>query len=358
VGIESISLQWSLMHVTQLVLLHKQLGAFLHQSPPAYRLLDGPGEVVVVYVSVLAARAWVGLGPLEPIVNSILDYAEGFSQVYGSQFDFAPSPVHALLIVVLVSVIARSLQLPYATRNGVLLCLLFRPTISSLTLAPDNLMDVVAAGLYINLIMADVVVARMAKRDLHPILVVMGVVSSFYNLASIVLLVFYIMSVFSEICAYTKLTILSPNINVYCDGIFDMCHIGHMKAFGHAAAFGTRLYVGVCNDEDSTVYKRTPIMTMDERMEVVAACKCVYKVIPNAPCHPGTLTEEFIKEHNIHIVAHGAEYDTPTDKYYVVPRKLGIVRTTPRTQGWLIKTPICWGLGKIPRAGIRALRAV
>lgn len=106
-----------------------------------------------------------------------------------------------------------------------------------------------------------------------------------------------------------------------------------MTAFKNALKHGTRLFIGVISDEDATPYKRPPIMTMQERCEVVQACKYVYKVIPNAPCKAGDLTEEFIKKHNIHIVAYGEEYNTPTDKYYEVPRRLGIARTIPRTDG-------------------------
>lgn len=61
------------------------------------------------------------------------------------------------------------------------------------------------------------------------------------------------------------------------------------------------------------------------------ACRNVHEVIANAPCNG--LTEEFIKKHNIHVVAHSVEYDKPDDKYYAVPRKLGINRVLPRTDG-------------------------
>ena len=44
-------------------------------------------------------------------------------------------------------------------------------------------------------------------------------------------------------------------------------------------------------------------MTTQERCEAVAACKCVYKAIPGAPCFG--MTKEFIEKHNIHIIAHG-----------------------------------------------------
>lgn len=61
------------------------------------------------------------------------------------------------------------------------------------------------------------------------------------------------------------------------------------------------------------------------------ACRNVHEVIANAPCNG--LTEEFIKKHNIHVVAHSVEYDKPDDKYYAVPRKMGITRVLPRTEG-------------------------
>ena len=77
-------------------------------------------------------------------------------------------------------------------------------------------------------------------------------------------------------------------------------------------------------------------MTHSERCAEVEACKAVTKVIPNAPCWG--LTEEFLDEHQIHVVAFGAEYqerfpDPNDDPYYKVPRLLGIARPLPRTEG-------------------------
>jgi len=71
--------------------------------------------------------------------------------------------------------------------------------------------------------------------------------------------------------------------------------------FHKALKLGNRLFVGVVGDKDANSYKRPPIMTAAERESEVASCKCVTKVIPNAPCFG--LTEEFIKEHHIHVVA-------------------------------------------------------
>ena len=68
----------------------------------------------------------------------------------------------------------------------------------------------------------------------------------------------------------------------------------------------------------------------------VEACKSVTKVIPNAPCFG--ISKEFLDKHQIHVVAMGQEYvdkwpDPADDKYYGVPRTMGIARVLPRTPG-------------------------
>jgi len=121
--------------------------------------------------------------------------------------------------------------------------------------------------------------------------------------------------------------------NIYVDGVYDLCHIGHMIAFENAKKYGHRLYVGICSDEDVARYKRNPIMTTEERAQVVRACNHVHGVILNAPCQKGFLNEKFIDEHNIHIVCLGEEYDNPEDLWYAIPRRLGMVRILPRYNG-------------------------
>ena len=99
------------------------------------------------------------------------------------------------------------------------------------------------------------------------------------------------------------------------------------------------------SDEDCMQYKRRPIMTTEERCSEVDSCKAVYRAIklPNDYSKTG-LTKEFILQNNIHIVAHGWEYDPANPSfakrlaagetdYYGVPREMGITRTFPRTDG-------------------------
>ncbi|CAD2222334.1 Cytidylyltransferase-like, putative [Angomonas deanei] len=99
----------------------------------------------------------------------------------------------------------------------------------------------------------------------------------------------------------------------------------------NALKYGNRLIVGVCGDEECENYKRRPIMTTQERVKEVSLCKYVSEVIENSPVTG--VTEEMIKYYNIHVVACGEEYFTPEDTYYAVPRRLGMLKSVPRTKG-------------------------
>ena len=156
----------------------------------------------------------------------------------------------------------------------------------------------------------------------------MSLLDKFLNLF---MTVFYYSSIFYDICTFMNLPMLTPVINVYIDGVFDLCHLGHKNHIMRALKYGNRLLVGVMADEDVRKYKRDPIMTLEERCAEVEALRCVYKVIPGAPCFG--LTKEFIDEWKIHIVLASPEYDKPDDKYYKVPKALGILKFMPRTDG-------------------------
>ena len=81
-----------------------------------------------------------------------------------------------------------------------------------------------------------------------------------------------------------NLPLLTTYRNVYIDGVFDLCHVGHKNHMRRAAALGNRLFVGVMSDEDVLKYKRAPIMSLEERCRAVESCRWVHAVIPGAPC--------------------------------------------------------------------------
>lgn len=65
-------------------------------------------------------------------------------------------------------------------------------------------------------------------------------------------------------------------------GVFDYFHYGHLKLFERAAKLGDRLIVAVQVDEE--IHKTKPdakvLYTLDQRMEIIRALRCVDEVVP------------------------------------------------------------------------------
>ena len=122
-------------------------------------------------------------------------------------------------------------------------------------------------------------------------------------------------------------------LNIYCSGVYDLCHLGHMELFEKIhILFKNKKYiliVGVHSDSDCESYKRKPVISEDIRYKTIRYCKYVDYVIENAPLQTSA---ELIKKYNIDYVAIGEEYrDTEKNiffhkdalelnKYFYVPR--------------------------------------
>jgi len=119
---------------------------------------------------------------------------------------------------------------------------------------------------------------------------------------------------------------------VYVDGVFDLTHNGHFKLYENAKKLGDILYVGILSDEECISYKRKPILTADERRINILNSKYVNKIIMNVP---NIVTNEFIDEYNIDIVAHAhkEEEDSFYHYQYKIPKELGIFKRLEYTTG-------------------------
>merc|ERR1719263_1764015 len=104
---------------------------------------------------------------------------------------------------------------------------------------------------------------------------------------------FYFSLTIFEVATYLNVPLFTVVTNVYIDGVFDLCHLGHKKHIMRAMEYGNRVIVGVMSDEDVERYKRKPMMTMQERCAEIAALRCVYEVVPGAPCFG--MDEAFIR---------------------------------------------------------------
>ena len=67
----------------------------------------------------------------------------------------------------------------------------------------------------------------------------------------------------------------------YCGGTFDLLHPGHVRMLKWAQETFGHTIVAVNTDEFVTRYKAKPSQTLAERMEMLAACRYVDKVIIN-----------------------------------------------------------------------------
>jgi cytidyltransferase-like protein len=123
----------------------------------------------------------------------------------------------------------------------------------------------------------------------------------------------------------------TPVTRVYVDMVADLFHFGHVHFLEQARAFGDQLIVGIHSDATVASYKRTPIMTMEERIASVCGCRHVDEVVPDAPL---VVTQEWIDRHAIDLVVHGDDFDLAlAEQLYGVPMALGIFRTVPYTPG-------------------------
>lgn len=103
-------------------------------------------------------------------------------------------------------------------------------------------------------------------------------------------------------------------IRVYADMCGDLFHAGHVNLLKKAKALGDELYAGVMSDADMAAYKHPPVLSMEERIAVIEACRYVDRVVPNAPTRP---TPDFLDAHGIDIVCHGDDYtESQVQEYY------------------------------------------
>ncbi|MCB0184236.1 MAG: adenylyltransferase/cytidyltransferase family protein, partial [Caldilineaceae bacterium] len=118
---------------------------------------------------------------------------------------------------------------------------------------------------------------------------------------------------------------------IYTDVVGDLFHWGHVNLFKQLRGLGDCLIVGVNTDELIESYKRRPILTLDERVQMVSACRYVDEVIAGAPA---PISVDFIRKHNIDVVARGDDLAHESMTYwYQAAIELGIFKTVPYTPG-------------------------
>lgn len=312
---------WFLINLVQIgfVTEHvKSLKSYVVQ----FDMFTGPGEAIIMATLIM-----------------ILGYFIDLSQwLNGTLFYYCVLASFGYSLAILVSNINK-LNKNYITQYRLLLSIVIRfiPSLiimlGAKSITDITLMDFIADGMILSIITTETIIAKMGDSCIHQWLPILMGLSLFDNIITIIIVIIYHCYILHELTQYLNIYMFTINRNVYIDGVFDLCHVGHVQLFDKALQHGNRLIVGVLPDEDVIKYKREPIMNYEERCRIVKLWRPVYKVIKSSPLTG--ITEEFIKEHNIHAVVYSEEYDDPTNEmysYYDVPRKMGISISVPRTK--------------------------
>ena len=116
---------------------------------------------------------------------------------------------------------------------------------------------------------------------------------------------------------------------VYVDMVADLFHYGHANFLRQAKQFGDHLIVGIHSDEVVKEYKRTPILSMRERVDTVSSCRYVDEVISDGPL---VVDLKWLNTHRIDLVVHGDDFSEHMKQLcYKVPIDLGILRLVSYT---------------------------
>lgn len=308
--------QWIIVQSAALVFMLNHLEAF-NKGVVQFGRYNGPGEILMAVVLVIFGKTITSYSWFNTLIN-LIDETIIFKICYFL--------IYFYTLIKIISTKDHSI-----TRNRLLLSIISRFVISMFYLNVNSLdtLTVISHGLIMTVITSDLIVSKMSRKELSyivPIFVIIGILHNFLDIT--LCLVYHIVTLL-HISYSLNIPIFTVKRNVFCNGVYDLLHIGHMNLFEKAASYGNRLIVGVHNDSDVASYKRVPYMTHEERCQTVSKCKYVDEVIHNCPL---ILTEEFIKEHNIHVVVCSPEYDTPEDKYYKIAREQGILHVLPRTE--------------------------
>lgn len=117
---------------------------------------------------------------------------------------------------------------------------------------------------------------------------------------------------------------------VLTGGVYDLIHLGHVKAFEFAKSFGDYLVVQVASDEEAKIKNPLrPIIPEKERMEMVRAIRYVDEVV----CIPGSVSWpdliDMVKP-SIIVLNLGSEHINPYLEDECVKRDVPIIKMPRR----------------------------
>ena len=122
---------------------------------------------------------------------------------------------------------------------------------------------------------------------------------------------------------------------VYVGISADIMHPGHINILKEANKYG-KVIVGLLTDSAIASYKRLPFLTYNQREEVIANMKQVYKVVPQETLDYRPNLERIRPD----IVIHGDDWKTGVQSNI----RKQVIKTLAKWQGELIEIPYTKGI--------------
>ena len=93
--------------------------------------------------------------------------------------------------------------------------------------------------------------------------------------------------------------------NVYVIGVFDLFHRGHVELLRQSKVLGDKLIVAINSDEFVSRYKRKPMYSEIDRMEIVKATRFVDEVFISNDYD----NKPYLEQYNIDVIVHGDDWE-------------------------------------------------
>ncbi len=88
-------------------------------------------------------------------------------------------------------------------------------------------------------------------------------------------------------------------------GVFDLFHVGHVKLLKKARHLGDKLFIIINGDKMTSEYKRKPVYSESDRMEIIKACKYVDQAVISNEFD----VKPYIEKFAITYIVHGDDWD-------------------------------------------------
>lgn len=243
IGVDVSVTMWYIVQALQLASLSVHIRAFGDKERKIrFGYLTGPDELlhVIIFLMLFVARfgkeeLWtqgseLAINLYNGYVREYVPCEEGLEGDALAKWIFAGAAqaaywacnVYVGLQVVLLD------SKYFATKFGFMLSLAMRAVpailasfISDSKQSLESMESILSDGLFLSILCSDIIVAKMANRDLHSLVPVIAMLSILSNSIIFAAVALYHVTVIFDMCAFLNLPLLNPVINVYVRNLLE-----------------------------------------------------------------------------------------------------------------------------------------